>query len=172
MKSYYNQSSENLTFRAIEGSDVKNWVGFFEGNDRLNFLGIDSTKPSLILAQEWIDRQRLRYKEEGYGLLIVSLKTTDEIIGMGGIIPRTIKGLGEFEIAYSIKPAFWGNGYATEIAQHLKSYGTKIAIHHRMISQIHPENEASIKVARKNGMRKLFEAFYLGQSVEVYGVDI
>lgn len=172
MKSYYNQTSDRLKFVAIEEDHARDWVAFFEGNDRLHLMGIDAGRPNLELAKEWIDVQLVRYKEKAFGHLIALNKDTDEVIGMGGIIPRTIKGLTEYEIAYSIVPAYWGKGYATEIATQMKKFATLNHIHHRMISQIHPENTASINVALKNGMKKLFDDVYRGIPVEVYGVDI
>lgn len=172
MDSYYKQASERLNYREVVASDVENWIDFFEKNNKLQFLGIDTSLSSKELAQEWIDRQLLRYSEEGYGHLIVSKNDTNEIIAMGGILPRMINNTAEFEIAYSVKPNFWGNGYATEIAKQLKSFAIENNLHHRVISMIHPENIESINVAKKNGMQKAFEHSYMGMPVEVYSVEL
>lgn len=84
---------------------------------------MDLSKSKEELAEAWILKQLGRYQEQGYGHLAVELKETGEFIGMGGILPREIDSKQEYEIAYSLKPKYWGNGYATEIARHLKLFG-------------------------------------------------
>ncbi|BDC98909.1 GNAT family N-acetyltransferase [Persicobacter psychrovividus] len=167
---YFKQESERLKFRKLEIEDIPSWRAFFVGNDRLKFLGIDLSKKPDTLAAEWIERQLKRYEKEGLGHLAVELKETDEFIGVGGIIPRTLESKNEFEIAYSLLPKFWKNGYGTELAEQMKKYGFEKIKADRLVSIIDKENYDSINVAVKNGMKVLFETTYLGMDVEVYGI--
>lgn len=169
---YFNQQSERLIYRKLNEHDIPSWVEFFIDNDSLDYLGMDLNHSNEFLAEEWIQFQLKRYENQGMGHLAIELKETGEFIGMGGIIPRELDGKNEFEIAYSIKPRFWGYGYATELAKTLRAYGMKNTTAKRFISIIDVRNKRSAKVAIKNGMKVLFKTEYLGMNVDVYGVAV
>lgn len=166
---YFNQESKRLFFRALTQDDVNPWLDFFNGNDRLHYLGIDRQKSDVVLAQEWIDKQLGRYKNEGLGLLAVIEKESEQLIGMGGLIPREIEGKTYLEVAYSLKPHAWGKGYGTEIAKHMKQFGRDNNLSKYFISVIHVDNKESIHVAKKNGFVELFQTVYLEMPCSIYG---
>ena len=169
--SYYQQESDRLRYRKLTDDDVSTWLEFFDNNDRLNFLGMDLSKGKETLAKEWILTQLERYDTSGLGHLAIILKSTGELVGLAGIIPRELEGRKEYEIAYSIKPKHWKKGFATEASQALKEYGIKNIKADRFISIIALGNEDSIKVALKNGMKALFKTTFLEMNVEVYGIE-
>ncbi len=169
---YFNQQSERLVFRKLNKADIPIWETFFSANDSLEFLGLDLSISHKKLAAEWILRQLERYEKVGLGHLAVTLKETGEFIGMGGIIPRNIENNDEFEIAYSILPKHWKQGYGTEIAKQLKAFGSKHINTERFISIIDVNNIRSINVAKKNGMKVQFRTNYMGMLVDVYGIKI
>ena len=167
---YFSQESKRLRFRKLTTNDISSWVEFFDDNDRLPFLGMDLSKDKAELATEWINAQLARYENQGFGHLAVEIKGTNEFIGMGGILPRTLNQKEEYEVAYSLKPKFWGKGYGTEIANQIKEFGSQNIKADRLISIIDTRNVQSANVARKNDMKVLFETKYLGMEVEVFGV--
>jgi len=167
---YFSQESKRLKFRKLTIEDIPSWVEFFEDNDSLHFLGMDLSKDKKELATEWINAQITRYEKQGFGHLAVEIKETNEFIGMGGILSRILKDKEEYEIAYSLKPKHWRKGYATEIATQIKEYGLKNIETDRFISIIDKRNIQSANVAKKNGMKVLFETEYLGMEVAVFGV--
>ena len=172
-QNYFNQESERLIFRKLTKNDIESWTEFFENNDRLKFLGLpDISKDKTEIATEWIERQLERYEKEGFGHLAAIEKSTGEFIGMGGILPRIILEQNEFEIAYSLKPKFWKQGFGTEIANQMRKYGFENAISSKFISIIATENLDSIKVAKKNGMKIIHEMEYSGMKVYVFGISI
>ncbi len=166
---YFSQHSKRLQFRALSENDIESWLEFFNGNERLAFLGIDVTKDYLKLATEWISKQLERYQTDGFGHLAVIEKSSGAFIGMGGILVRELDGEKVFEIAYSLKPAYWNQGFGTEIASQIKKFGKQNQIADSFISIIHKENSASMYVARKNGMRILRETNFMGMDVFVFG---
>jgi RimJ/RimL family protein N-acetyltransferase len=166
---YFEQESERLIFRKLTPNDIKSWEDFFDNNNRLHFLGIDTSKTKEELAKTWIKRQFERYRDEGLGLLATIEKNSGLFIGMVGIIPREIDGNPEFEIAYSLKPLFWRKGYGTEMATQMKSFGRENGISKDFISIIHKENYDSRNVASKNGMTILKETTFLDMDVFIYG---
>ena len=168
---YFDQESDRLRFRKLTEQDIPSWVEFFVGNDRLKYLGIDLQKSHEALADEWIRIQLDRYDHQNFGHLAVELKKTGDFIGMGGILPRELNGKAEYEIAYSLKPKYWGYGYATEIAKTMKNYGFNSIDPNRLISMIEVDNADSAKVAVKNGMNVIFNTVYKGMDVDVYSIS-
>lgn len=169
---YFNQQSERLIYRKLTKNDIESWVEFFENNDRLHFLGIDLSKTHRDLATEWINKQLERYELQGLGFLALIEKSTGNFIGMTGIIPRELNNEVYYEIAYSIKPKYWNQGFATEATRQVKQHGIENNIAQQFISIIDKNNYQSINVAKKNGMHVLFEMEYLGMEVFVYGDGI
>jgi ribosomal-protein-alanine N-acetyltransferase len=103
-------------------------------------------------VEEWIERNRNRYRGEGFGLWAMLLRTTNEVIGDCGCFLRDVDGRDDIEIGYHVRRDLWGNGYATEAAQACMRYAfTKLGVN-RVISLIRPENVQSIRVAEKNGL--------------------
>jgi RimJ/RimL family protein N-acetyltransferase len=169
--SYFSQTSDRLNFRKLTPADIPNWLAFFDNNPGIHFLGMDLTKTPLELATGWITAQFDRYENQGLGHLAIELKETGEFIGMAGIIPRELNEIDYFEIAYSFKPRFWGNGYASEAAQQLKKFGRESGLSEHYISIIDLDNFPSQKVARKNNMEILFKTDYLGMEVLIFGTS-
>jgi len=167
---YFNQESVRLTFRKATLEDIPTWAEFFVNNDGLKYLGIDSIKDKEKMAEGWIKGALKRYENNEFGLLAVELKDSGDLIGMGGILLWELNGRKEHEIAYSIIPEYWGNGYATEIAKTTKEYCFKNINTDRFISIIHVDNIASAKVAQKNGMQVIFNTEFHEMNVDVYGV--
>jgi ribosomal-protein-alanine N-acetyltransferase len=79
-------------------------------------------------------------------------KETAQFIGRCGLLPWTIDGRDEVEVAFALSKAYWGQGLATEIAQALVRYGLEHLRLSRLICVIERENQASIRVASKIGM--------------------
>ncbi len=167
---YFEQETERLLLRKYTESDIEGWMVFFENNPGLRFLGLDLTKTHHTMATEWVAKQRKRYEEQGLGMLLAIHKETGAMVGGVGILLRNIDGKEVFEIGYSVVPTYWGQGYATEMALHMKQFGFANGFH-RFISIIHLENEASMMVARKNGMEVLYNMDFEGMEVHVFGVQ-
>jgi ribosomal-protein-alanine N-acetyltransferase len=99
---------------------------------------------------EWIID--VYYGQYGYGLWATTLRETNVFIGRCGLLPWTIEGRAEVEVAYLLAKSYWGLGLGTEAARAILAYGFEQLHLTRLISLIDPENEASIKVAVKIGM--------------------
>lgn len=166
---YYSQQTERLILRKLTEADIETWAEFFVDNPDGRFVAVDFSLDKLTSAKNWIDKQLERYANKQFGLLAAIDKATGSFVGMGGILTRELNGKPEFEIAYSLLPAHWGRGYATELAMRMKRYGSENDVSNKFISIIHKENEGSMNVARKNGMTKLRESTFLGMDVFVFG---
>ena len=103
-------------------------------------------------VEAWIARNRQRYKQDGFGLWAMVLKSTSEMIGDCGIVAQNVDGIQELEIGYHVRRDQWGQGLATEAARACRDYGFSEVKAKRLISLIQPENFPSRRVAEKNGM--------------------
>ena len=99
---------------------------------------------------EWHMNGHPQYPE--LGLWATLHKETGEFIGRCGLLPWTIEGQREVEVAYTIAREFWGQGLATEAAQGILNYGFEKLNLRRLICLIDPDNIASQRVAEKMGM--------------------
>lgn len=93
------------------------------------------------------------YGEYGFGLWAAIHKATGEFIGRCGLIPWTLEGRSEVEVAYMLAKAYWGQGLGTEAARAIRDYGFEQLGFDRLICLIDAGNRASIRVAEKIGMR-------------------
>jgi ribosomal-protein-alanine N-acetyltransferase len=169
LPSYFDQESERLLYRKLTLDDVTEWAEFFLDNPNLAYLGNAFPEDTMEASKTWIDRQLGRYEEMGVGHLAVIEKKSGALIGMCGLLSREIEGQNEYEVAYSIKPAYWRQGFGTEMARRMKYFGIENKLAPRFVSMIHPENIGSIKVAENNGMSFLFKSSYMEMPVLVYG---
>lgn len=105
----------------------------------------------------WLERQLERYCKNGFGLMAVILKTTNELIGQTGITWQDWDGRRVPEIGYIFNKAYWHQGYAIEAASACKRYCFDILGLNEVYSIIRDNNCPSQKVAVKNGMKKIGE---------------
>jgi len=104
-------------------------------------------------------REELEWHMHGHpknpqlGLWATIHKPTGKFIGRCGLLPWTIDGRNEVEVAYTIAEEFWGQGLATEAALAIREYGFDTLNLTRLVCLIDAENIASQKVAEKIGMK-------------------
>jgi ribosomal-protein-alanine N-acetyltransferase len=86
------------------------------------------------------------------GLWATLFKDTHQFIGRCGLLPWTLDGVQEVEVAFLIGKEFWGQGLGTEAAQAVLDHGFGALDLPRLICLIDRDNAASIRVATKIGM--------------------
>jgi len=144
--------SERLLLRRLEPGDQDSLYALYSDPEVRRYipegtLTYGETQEEL----EWFLNGHPRYPE--LGLWATILKDTGRFIGRCGLLPWTIDGQFEVEVAYLLDRAVWGQGLGTEAARAILEYGfTRLGLT-RMICMIDPDNRASIRVAEKIGMR-------------------
>ena len=86
------------------------------------------------------------------GLWATIQKETGKFIGRCGLLPWTIEGRQEVEVAYMIAREYWRQGFGSEAARGILNYGFEKLQLSRLICLIDKDNDASIKVATGMGM--------------------
>ena len=122
-------------------------------------------------VEEWIERNRQRYAQDGVGLWAIVLKSLGELIGDCGIIRQVVEGETLYEIGYHLRRDLWGQGLATEAAIACRQWGFEHLRVERLISLIRPENVPSRRVAERNGMTVWKEVDWRGQRHCVYAIE-
>jgi len=103
-------------------------------------------------------REELEWHQNGHpkhpelGLWATIHKETGHFIGRCGLLPWTLEGRLEVEVAYLLAKAYWGQGMGTEAAQAILTYGFEHLRLPRLVCFIEPGNIASMRVAEKIGM--------------------
>jgi [ribosomal protein S5]-alanine N-acetyltransferase len=119
-------------------------------------------------VEQWIARNRERYKNDGVGLWAMLLKSTGELIGDCGITRQEVEGEQLYEIGYHLRRDLWGQGLATEAATACREWAFAHLKIDRVISLIRPENMPSRRVAERNGMTIWKEIDWRGLRHYVY----
>lgn len=104
-------------------------------------------------TKNWILRNQNRYANDGFGLWAVELKETGKLIGDCGITMQNIHGSLVPEIGYHINQKHQNQGYATEAAAACMKYAFEELGFPKIYSYMKYTNEASARVAVKNGMQ-------------------
>jgi ribosomal-protein-alanine N-acetyltransferase len=105
------------------------------------------------------------------GLWATIHKPTGAFIGRCGLLPWTIDGVDEVEIAYLIAKPYWRQGLGAEAAQALVRYGFETLGLKRLIALIDPAHEASISTAMQVGLRFEKEVEMEGIRSAVYALE-
>ena len=99
---------------------------------------------------EWFLNGHPKHPE--LGLWATIHKETHQFIGRCGLLPWTLEGRAEVEVAYMIDKRHWGQGLGTEAAQGIRDYAFEQLNLSRLICMVDPQNKASAKVAAHIGM--------------------
>ncbi len=143
--------TERLLLRRLQAADLESLYALYRDPEVRQYfpegtLNYEETKEEL----EWFFNGHPNHPE--LGLWATVLKENDQFIGRCGLLPWTIEGQYEVEVAYMIDKAYWRQGLGSEAALAILEYGFNTLHLPRLICMIDPENRASINVARKIGM--------------------
>jgi RimJ/RimL family protein N-acetyltransferase len=113
-------------------------------------------------TRKWLNRQLTRYKKDGYGYYAVILKETGDLIGQAGPLKNEIEGKEAVEIGYIFDNRYWKQGYCIEAVKGCIRYAQDILGIKELYCTVRPENEASVRIAEKAGMKKV------GEEIKIY----
>lgn len=105
-------------------------------------------------AQDWLDRQLMRYQKDGFGLWAVLSRETGEWLGQCGISMQAWDGGMIPEVGYLFERVYWHHGYATEAAMACRDYAFQVLGFDEVFTIIRDMNIASQRVAERNGMTR------------------
>jgi ribosomal-protein-alanine N-acetyltransferase len=108
------------------------------------------------------------YEKYGFGLCLMELRESKTPIGMCGLLKRDT--LDFPDIGYSLDPAFWKKGYASEAAAAVLDYGFGELGMTRVLAITSPSNEASARLLLRLGMTDDGEVEYAGKPARIFSL--
>jgi ribosomal-protein-alanine N-acetyltransferase len=109
-----------LTIRKFVADDLASLTDLFSSSEAMRFIG-PRRAMTLAETERWLNQQMVA-QESGITRYAVSLKDTDELIGVCGF--QEIDSVWDF--GYYFRPAFWVQGFATEACSHLLDHADAI----------------------------------------------
>lgn len=138
--------TERLLLRRLEAEDFEALFALYSDSEvRRYFPEGTLTREETWEELVWFLNGHPQHPE--LGLWATIYKPTGEFIGRCGLLPWTIDGQFEVEVAYMVKRDFWGQGLATEAAQGIMHYAREQLGLTRLICVIDHDNIASQRVA-------------------------
>ncbi|MCL2244933.1 MAG: GNAT family N-acetyltransferase [Treponema sp.] len=141
--------TERLLLRYQRNSDLNYLIDLWTDNEITKYVGGPRDRRSLIKSFNEI---AINPMKEEYDLWFINLKTTQDTIGMAGLLDKIIGNEKYYEINYYVFKKYWNNGYAAEISKGIIEHFKKKNKIKTFIAIIDKENTASIKTAEKIGM--------------------
>ena len=175
MNKYNDQlTSERLVTRFLTLEDIPIWEEFFEDEEAVEFLFLPSLglNSNLEISAHMIEKQIARYAENRFGLQALINKSTNELIGICGLLAQEIDGINEIEVGYHILKKNWEQGYATEAAKLFINYAFENDLTSSVVSVIDVDNFKSQRVAEKNRLKIDKQTKWIGdEDVYIYRIN-
>lgn len=149
--------TNRLLLRRLVPDDLDALYGLYRDPEMRRYFPVEGASPDKTLTYEET-REELEWFLNGHprhpelGLWATILKETGAFAGRCGLLPWTVDGQEEVEIAYMIDKAYWGLGLGTEAARGIRDYAFQKLGLTRLVCFIDPQNAASIRVAVNVGM--------------------
>jgi len=143
--------TERLALRRLEVGDAEFILGLLNDPSFLRFIG-DKGVRTLEDARRYISEGPIAsYERFGFGLYLTELRDDGASIGICGLLKRD--SLEDVDVGFAFLPPFWSKGYAFEAASAVMAYGRSVLGLRRIVAITSPDNEASIRLLEKLGMR-------------------
>ncbi|HKC63334.1 MAG TPA: GNAT family N-acetyltransferase [Pyrinomonadaceae bacterium] len=159
--------TERLILREWRESDFEPYSKICADAEVMRYLGgkaftrLEAWRHMAFFVGHW----QLR----GYGHWVIEERASGKMIGrLGFLYPE---GWPAFEIGWTLARDSWGKGYATEGARRALQFAFTEMGRDHVISLIHPENRASIRVAERLGEKVEGETEVFGIPVLIYGIS-
>lgn len=161
--------TERLILRHLEPDDLQDLFELYRDPEMRKYypegtLTLEETREEL----EWFLNGHPRHPE--LGLWATIHKETGRFIGRCGLLPWTIEGELEVEIAYMIAKTHSRQGLGSEVARALVRYGFEELGRTRLIALIDEGHVASIKTAESASLRFEKDLVLDGTPCRVYSI--
>jgi RimJ/RimL family protein N-acetyltransferase len=143
--------TDRLNLRRISTDDAEFILQLLNEPSFLQFIG-DRGVRTLEDAHNYIlNGPMASYERFGFGLYLTELKEPRVPIGMCGLLKRDT--LEDVDIGFAFVPQYWKQGYAMESAAAVMAHAKEAFGLNRLAAITSPENEPSIALLLKLGMR-------------------
>ena len=151
--------TERLFLRGITEEDTAEIVAWRSAPDVYRFF----KSPHKITAEEHLKwyRENYLHNELRYDWICIE-KDTEQKIGVFGLMRKGATA----EVNYLLCSAAMHKGYATEAIQRIIRFSADVWDIHRIIAEIHKDNEASIALVKRMGFSLQSDNGFVIYSIE------
>lgn len=143
--------TSRLILRHLERDDLDNLYALYSDPEiRRYFPEGTLTREDTLEEIEWFLDGHPEHPQ--LGLWATIHRPSGRFIGRCGLLPWTIEGRFQVEVAYLLARPFWGHGLATEAASAIVQHAFDRLGYSRLVCLIDPANARSIRVAERIGM--------------------
>ena len=144
-------TTERLTLREFTTDDAPFILKLVNEPAWLQFIGDKGVRTIEDAIGYILNGPAKSYRDNGFGLWLVSLQQEGTPIGMCGLIKR--EALTHVDIGFAFLPAHGGKGYALEAATATQEYAkVKLGLK-RILAITNQDNARSIKLLEKLGLQ-------------------
>jgi RimJ/RimL family protein N-acetyltransferase len=159
--------TDRLVLRMLREADLDAFAEMCADPEVMRYIG-DGQPLTRPLAWRNLAMMVGHWSLRGYGQWTAEERSSGVLVGRIGFwYPEGWPG---FEIGWMLRRAYWGRGYATEGARRALQYAFTDLKQAHVISLIHPENGASIRVAQRLGEQPLGPTEVMGKPALVYRI--
>lgn len=143
--------TDRLLLRRLTTDDAGFILELLNEPSFIRFIG-DKGVRTLDEAREYIRNGPVdSYQRHGFGLYLTALKEGVVPVGICGLLKR--ESLEDVDVGFAFLPRFWSRGYAFEAASAVTDYARSHLGLNRLVAITNPDNDASIRVLEKLGLR-------------------
>lgn len=163
--------TERLVLRRVSSDDAEFVLDLLNQPSFLRYIGDKGVRTTEDAVRYIQTGPVASYERFGFGLYLVEMKETKVPIGMCGLLKRDT--LPDADVGFAFLPNYWSQGYAFEAASGVMAYGREVLGLRRIVAITSLENDASIRLLEKIGLK--FEGLItpseeLGE-VRLFGTD-
>jgi RimJ/RimL family protein N-acetyltransferase len=159
--------TDRLTLRMLRDSDLDAYAEMCADPEVMRFIG-DGLPLARPMAWRNLAMMVGHWSLRGYGLWAVEERSSGALVGRVGFWNPV--GWPGFELGWMLRRRFWGRGYATEGARAALDFAFTRLDRPHVISLIHPDNAASIRVAGRLGERQAGATEVMGKPALIYQI--
>jgi RimJ/RimL family protein N-acetyltransferase len=139
--------TERTILRKLSLTDTEFIIELVNSPGWLQYIGYRNIHTTEDAIRYLEDGPLKSYEQNGFGLLLIQLKTTMAPIGMCGLLKRDTLPLPD--LGYALLPAYEGKGYITEATSAYLAYVEKQLQIEKLMAITSLDNEKSIRVLEK-----------------------
>jgi RimJ/RimL family protein N-acetyltransferase len=121
-------------------------------------------------TRDYLEKNLAHWEAYGYGAWILRDHATTQVVGRAILRHLTLDGTDEVEVGYSLDPARWGRGLATEIAAAILVHARNDVKLATVVALTTARNDRSRRVLEKVGMSLERELLHAGAPHLLYRV--
>jgi RimJ/RimL family protein N-acetyltransferase len=157
--------TERLLLHSLGLADIDEFVALHDDPEVARFIRRldrpEAEERLRLVEREWLER--------GHGMFAVLDRASGRFLGRAGL--KYWSQFDETEVGWVLHRDAWGQGYGTEAARACCDWGFASLEVPYFTAMIHPDNHASIRLARRLGMEPLRSDVLRGDPVVVFSLD-